>query len=268
MVNPRTLLTTNSFSIQFTTAVSNKQCPIAALSTGIVVTMLSVPTITSVSLTQSSGVNGASPTYTFTVVPGLSLQNNDIFQLTFPSETTVPTNPSCTAGNSLSSAVCTLLSPNVVRVRLMFQSSSLPSTGSFTFAIANVKNPPSTKPSSSFSSISLSDSGSNQVASYSGSLTVTNIQFATATGSLFQYNNEVSQPSEYYITYTTANPMAAKATFKINVPLTVGTPSTFEDCYVKVPGEYKMSCSKTCTSTTCVISMITGSNQGIPTALP
>ena len=148
------------------------------------VSMLTLPSITSVTISPSNVINGGTGTYTVTVVPGFSMQNNDYFYITFPTETKVPTNPQCTAGTSLSIALCTLTAPNVLQVKLTFTTSPLSSSGTFTFAVSNVQNPPSTKPSSPFTGISVSDSASNSVGTYSGTPTVTDKSYASATGTL------------------------------------------------------------------------------------
>lgn len=125
------------------------------------------------------------------------MQSNDYFFITFAPETKVPNNPQCTAGTSLSGALCTLTAPNTLQVRLTFIFSPLSSTGTFSFGVSNVVNPPSTKPSSSFTGISCADSGSNSIGTFSGTLTVTDKSYASATGTLSQYNLEVSMPNQY-----------------------------------------------------------------------
>lgn len=146
------------------------------------VTMLTLPTLTSVTITPSNVINGGTGTYTVTVVPGFSMQNNDYFYITFPAETTVPKNPSCVAGTSLSAALCTLTAPNTLQVKLTFTTSPTTSSAIFSFAVSNVQNPPSTKPSSPFTAISVSDSAGNSIGTYTGTITIINKSYASASG--------------------------------------------------------------------------------------
>jgi hypothetical protein len=68
--------------------------------------MTSINYLNSVTVVPTSLVNGASTTYTLTVNVYTPLISSDKFTITFPSQITLPTSPSCTIGTALTAITC------------------------------------------------------------------------------------------------------------------------------------------------------------------
>lgn len=69
--------------------------------------MTSTPELLTFTVTPSSGVNGATNNYKITVSSPIPEYSTDKLTFTFPTEVTLPTTISCTAGTSLSAVSCT-----------------------------------------------------------------------------------------------------------------------------------------------------------------
>lgn len=93
--------------------------------------------------------------------------STDAFYITFPPEITLPPSPSCSVSTLLSNVVCTSPSSNQLKAVLTFTTTPSPAGSMFEFNVV-AKNAPSTQITSIFSAISLSDSGGNKIAIYTG----------------------------------------------------------------------------------------------------
>lgn len=134
--------------------------------------MTSNPTMPSFSVTPTSLVNGDSTSYKVAVSATTALVTGDQITFTIPSEVTLPSSLSCSAGTNMLGVTCTKVSSTQVKATLQFSGGTLASGTSFDFTMNSITNPPSTLVSSSFSSVSLQDTSSNTLESYTGTATV------------------------------------------------------------------------------------------------
>ena len=169
LVNPRTTALTDSFYVATTDSSFNA---IEALSTGITVQMTSTPNITIFTVTPGSFVTGDTTSYTIAVTVPLPVVTTDTITMTFPSEITLPSSISCTPQTSLTDVTCSLVSANTIKATLSVLGGTLAASTQFSFNLLNVKNPASTKATSAFSGVSMSDTNSLLLSRYYGTPTV------------------------------------------------------------------------------------------------
>jgi hypothetical protein len=115
----------------------------------------------------------------------MKMIDNDILYITFPSEIQLPSasSLSCTAEGVVKTVQCSLIagSPNRLKAKVTFTSGSNPSTSQFYIKVNNVKNAPSTAPSSTFTDVKATDSSDNDIMDYTGIVPgITNAQPASA----------------------------------------------------------------------------------------
>ena len=111
------------------------------------------------SVDPGSDVNGAINTYAFTIRTKVPILEGDVFRFTFPSEIVLPSD---TKDLNIASIVREVndvevsddldveIAGNTVFVKF---SKVADSTGTYRWTLDNIRNPPSTKPSSSFKNI-------------------------------------------------------------------------------------------------------------------
>ena len=162
--NPRSTLATGSFSVTTTDSSDNV---IDATTTGMTVTMSSVPDLGSVSVAGTDKTNGASTDYTFDIVPGPTLVDGDYLTIAFPTETTLPGSLStCEAVAVITTITCQIQVGGAVKVTLSALSGgTATSSQTMKFRIGLVTNPPNTQTSSAFT-VRAYDSADNQIAQY------------------------------------------------------------------------------------------------------
>lgn len=96
----------------------------------------------------------------------------------------------------------------------------------------NIQNPPSTKPSSDFTSISSFDSTGNQVSEYPNVNVVTTTPATVTSMNLVQSSLALSALTDYTVTYTPINNMASGAAFFFTYPNTISVSSSPNTCFV------------------------------------
>jgi hypothetical protein len=159
----------------------------------------------------------------------MKMIDGDIFYITFPPELQLPSSSSlsCTGEGLVKSLQCSLVNgmANRVKAKITFTSGSLDGNTKFTIKVNNVKNAPSTAPSSAFTDIKATDSADNDIMVYLGvGPAITNPQPASASGQLVQGNTDTGVSTDYTITYTTMNAMADSSSFLVDYPDIITVP--------------------------------------------
>lgn len=96
----------------------------------------------------------------------------------------------------------------------------------FMIRIFGIRNAPNTKLTSNFLDIEAKDARGYRISWYSPiGPTLRNLYPSLTTGALTQGSKALGDLTDYSITYTTVNKMAANSTFLINYPLTLDIPS-------------------------------------------
>ena len=113
------------------------------------------------SVVAGDATNGASTSYTFSVVPATTLLSTDYITIAFPTEVTLPSSIStCTAVSKLDALACTLDSSSTLRATLTtITGGSATSAETISFTVGTITNPSSTTPSSSFTFLAFADGG-------------------------------------------------------------------------------------------------------------
>ena len=114
----------------------------------------------------SSEQNAATATYTFTLTPRSPLLETDVLKVTCPAEVTKPPNPTtCSvAGNAIAGG-CSVIGSVITVPSLLVAAEG----AAFNVAIDGFTNPPTTKPTSTFT-VTIEDSAGNQISAYDGTL--------------------------------------------------------------------------------------------------
>lgn len=180
--NPTSEVKIGSFTVS---TADSSGYSIESISTGITVAMTGVNSLTSFTPTLSSLVNGNSGgTLQISVAVSCGITSGGILKFTVPSDITLASSLTCSVGTLVSAVSSCSQTSNAVSATLTFTAGSVSSGQTFSFYINSVKNPGSTKPTGSFTSISVTDSSGNLISSYSGTPTTATTTYATATGSL------------------------------------------------------------------------------------
>ena len=82
--------------------------------------------------------------------PRIIFYNSDTLFMTFPPETTLPSNPVCITGPLLSMIACSSPSLNRLKVKFTFNFPLLTTEYQLAFNITNIRNPSSTKQTLAF----------------------------------------------------------------------------------------------------------------------
>lgn len=91
--------------------------------------------------------------------------------------------------------------------------------------IFGIRNAPNTKLTSNFLNIEAKDARGYRISWYSPiGPTIRNLYPSITRGALTQGSKALGELTDYSITYTTVNKMAANSTFLINYPLTLEIP--------------------------------------------
>ena len=225
--NPRTTKTSASWQIQTTDSSDNL---IDTVTSGITVSMSSssLSDFTSVGLVATDKTNGASTTYTFSVVPGTTLISTDYITIAFPSEVSLASTIStCTAVSKLTAVACALESSSTLKATLTtITGGSATSSETVSFTVGAITNPPSTTPSSAFTFLAFADGGYG-LSQYSATApTVTNTAAGAFTSvALAQDSNAASTATSYTVTATLANQIPASGIITLIYPSTVSVAS-------------------------------------------
>lgn len=107
--NPRTTAPSSTFTVS---TKDSSGYAIASQTTGITVTMTTIPNLNSFAAVQADGTNGVSNVYTFTVNSPIPHYSTDKILFTFPTEITGPSSPTCTASTNVATVVCTAPTTN------------------------------------------------------------------------------------------------------------------------------------------------------------
>lgn len=114
--------------------------------------MTITPDILTFTAVPTSLINGASTDYTITLKSPIPLLSTDKLVFKFPTEIT-PTGNTCTAVSTGVTVICSGTSPKTAT--FTFTSGTYAENTDLQFKIAAVTNPSSTKPTSSFSAVSI-----------------------------------------------------------------------------------------------------------------
>jgi hypothetical protein len=128
---------------------------------------------------------------------------------------------------------------------MTFATTTVAAQTSISFQVTNVKNPPDTRPTSSFTQVRIEDSTSLQLTQFVGNSILATSEFADiVTRSLSQSVLTISEPSDYTISFKNVNKMPSTAAFRIRYPSTVGVnAASVGTCRVVFSGNtYPMSC--------------------------
>ena len=161
--------------------------------------------------------------------------------------------------------------PNRLKAKVTFTSGSNPGSVNFYIKVNNVKNAPSTAPSSVFTDIKATDSIEDDIMVFTGvGPTITNPQPASATGSLVQGSTDTGVATDYTITYNTVNPMADSSSFLIDYPDIITVPNTISCDVTYGSGSSKLGALMNClvNSATRTIKITSANNNNIIKALP
>ena len=224
--NPETLQPTTSFTI--ITKTSDGYL-IDGISSGVIVTMTSVPTFYHIQITPTSYNNYETTTYRFAITVRNPHYTGDYLEITFPLDIQFPNIPTCNPVSNLLAftTVCVKSGQNLV-VTPNFSPSTLPVQTVFIFDVPSCTNPLSLEPFSSF-----------QIASYSSTNykreeTLTGLVFTTVANTISTIS---ASPLDYVPGETTS--------YTINFQPIVPIPST-GTIGVRIPPEIQVSSSPTC----------------------
>jgi hypothetical protein len=205
----------------------------------------------------------------------MKMIDNDIVYITFPSEIQLPSasSLSCTAEALVKTVQCSLITgmPNRLKAKVTFTSGSNSPNVLFYIKVNNVKNAPSTAPSSVFTDIKATDSGDNDIMIFTGTAPIiTNPQPASTDGSLVQGSTDTGVATDYTITYTTKNAMADSSSFLIDYPDIITVPSTISCDVTYGSGSTKLGALMTClvNTGTRTIKITSANNNNIIKAMP
>ena len=193
--------------------------------------MTTTPELTVYTVTPSSYVTGASSNYKFTLQSTIPQYTGDKVIMTFPADITLGS-LTCTAGTSLVGVSCSK-SGSTVTATFTYSGGVLAAAQPFDFTISGLTNPPSTKPTDSFTGVAVTDSSNMQLTQYSGSVTVTMTTPSTPTVySLSQTSEALSTATTYTIQYASMNAMASGSAFEITYPSIVSISGSLTTCTV------------------------------------
>lgn len=159
--------------------------------------------------------------------------------------------------------------PNRLKAKITFTSGS--ANTRFEIKVNNVKNAPSTAPSSTFTDVKATDGSDNDIMDYTGVvLGITNAQPASALGNLVQGSTDTGVATDYTITYTTKNAMADSSSFLIDYPDIITVPNTISCDVTYGSGSSKLGALMTClvNSATRTIKITSANNNNIIKAMP
>lgn len=135
--------------------------------------MTSIGKIEDISIGMDSPMNGAYTTYNFVIRPNTPFFSMDFFDIDFPSEVTLPSTATFDCEGESNKIITIICLRRATGVRVQFTRVTTINPGSpFYFKIHNVRNPPSTRETSSFAHFLLRDRTSLQVADYEKEVTV------------------------------------------------------------------------------------------------
>ena len=151
--------------------------------------------------------NGAIDTYTISFRSKIPHTTGDILSFKFPPEIIMQSNSACVPLGIPSGISCTRVGTDVIEFKMTFSTTDITAGTSVSFQITNVKNPPDTRITSSFSLIKITDSTGNlQLTSFTGTANLATSEFANViTRSLSQSDKTLLSEADYSITYTTIN---------------------------------------------------------------
>ena len=115
---------------------------IESISSGVSVQMTTPSTMLSASISRDNNTNSADSTYTITLYQKPSMESMSYLEITFPSELSLPSSPTCTDLDS-NTLTCTE-ALNVLTIIL--PNSTIDSVSKFGVIVQDVVNPPSYKP--------------------------------------------------------------------------------------------------------------------------
>lgn len=237
MINPSSTKSVQSFTA---TTYDSSAYTIDTLSTNIAVKVNTPNTLTSASASMASLVNGALTTYTFTITPKNTTPSGSYITIIPPSVVTFPSVPTCTSTSSLITAIsCTIISSTNLQATLTM-SSSATSSNALSFTVSNVKNPPSTLPSTTFLIYTFT-SDSYGIDKKESGIAVTTTTAGTITNMIITAGDtKIAAATAYTINYVPINvhPVGTIVTIVIPSAFTLGT----------------ISCSSTVLVISCVLS--------------
>lgn len=147
--------------------------------TGITAKMLTTPDMNEFSVVNANIKNGAIDSYTVQFRSKIPHSTGDIISFKFPPEIILQSNTGCVALGVPSAVACTKVGSDVIQAKLTFSTTDISASTSVTFLVTNVKNPPDTRPSSSFTQIKITDSTNIlQLTQFTGTVAAATSEFA------------------------------------------------------------------------------------------
>ena len=145
--NPTSTQPTASFIVSTFSANSYS---IAEVSTAITVTMDTADSFTTSSMTRTSATNNAVTTYHFSFSQQSPLEASSKLLLTFPSDVTPSSSPTCTITLPAAQAGVVACTQDGLTLTVTLPATIIASGTTVEFDISDVRNPPSFKPSGSY----------------------------------------------------------------------------------------------------------------------
>jgi len=189
--------------------------------------------LSSFSAQQSNFTNGDINRYEFSMQSEIPLYNGDKLSFELPPELQAPPKSedlNCKGKEGFTEITCTISGNHMV---VVFKELARP-YGTFAWSADNIRNPISTKPSSSFSNILIQNEDNYSVAKYSKpTAPITNELFAQIQKyKLTQDDINVSKVTSYTLDFTPVNPIPRTGSMQISWPRQVQVTSDF-GCQVR-----------------------------------
>jgi len=126
-----------------------------SISSGVTFKMTSTPTALSIKVDPVSEINGAVTSYMVSLQSSIMLVTGDQLTFTLPAEVSISEDKfDCALTTNLEAISCTPINSNTgINLVLTVPGGTLPKNSIIEFVITGLINPPSTKPSSSFTDV-------------------------------------------------------------------------------------------------------------------
>lgn len=216
MNNPASTKSIQSFVVS---SFDSAGYAIDKLSTGISIKVNTLNSLASVNLSVSGLVNGALSSYAFEIIPKNTIPAQCIVLITPPASVSLPSVPTCSGISSgIASIVCVLDTNGNLKISLAL-SSPITASSSLKFLVNNVKNPPTTQPSASFSLSTFTSDNFGIDTKASGITVTTTTPGAISTIYITASNRKISASTSYTINYVPINLHPAGTVLTITVPI-------------------------------------------------
>eukprot|EP00347_Sterkiella_histriomuscorum_P015240 403357777 len=262
--NPRSLAATSGFNISIVDA--SQYYPVYISYNSPTISMTSVSKMKSVVLVRSSKVNGDSANYTFTVNVANNIASIDYFIVTLPDDGPLFNSKSKCIGQgsyfNTRTMTYTYQSPYSIKFTIvnksLLRNLQTSISSSFSVLVTDVKNPTSTKPSSSLTISQYTSTGSQVESVNTGVLVVNDspAQFNTTQFSVTLANYQVSASTSYTFTFNPVNyqqDMIVHIVFPSEVVLPSAADAKNVKCDAVQGTSYDLTCTLNVTNRTLIV---------------